>query len=232
MVYHILGSGGGSDVLRVNYEGTVRLFEAFASAGGRRFIGAGTCFEYGHQQAGQIHEDTPCTPIYDYAIAKARATETVLDRAARQGVEAALLRVFSPYGTMEDPQRLIPQLFRAARAESPLDMTPGEQVRDYTLVDDVAAAFVAAATAPLACPQRVFNVCSGIGHTVRQVADAVGGALGRPVPVRWGRLPYRPNEMMRLVGCPRRIQAELGWRALWSLEDGLRRSATAASRVA
>jgi nucleoside-diphosphate-sugar epimerase len=234
MVYHTLGSAAGAAVDAVNFHGTVRLCENFLAAGSRRFVAAGTCFEYGHHDAERITEDAPCRPVYDYAATKARATEAVLARAAAADAEAMVLRVFAPYGPLEDPKRVVPQLIEAARAGRRLELTPGMQVRDYVFVEDVAAAFVAAALHP-APPRRqgVYNVCTGVGHSLRELAAHVAAAACRPLVLDWGKVPYRPNEMMRLVGCNRRIADELGWRPAHDLGAGLRRTLAApAARAA
>src|SRR5262249_11699503 len=145
MVYHTPGSVGGEAVVEINHRGTVRLFEAFVRAGGRRFVSAGTCFEYGHTDAERIDETAACKPTYDYAIAKARGTEDTQRRAEATGVEALVLRVFAPYGSLEDPKRIVPLLLHCGRSGRSLDLSPGAQVRDYVLVEDVAEAFVVAA---------------------------------------------------------------------------------------
>jgi len=226
MVYHALGSTPTSAVEEVNLHATVRLLEAFLAAGGRRFITAGTCFEYGHQQTELLEETAACCPVYDYAIAKLKATEVILERSQAVAAEALVLRVFAPYGPHEDPRRVIPQLLATGLWPRRLALSPGEQVRDYVFVDDVARAFVPAAVQPdLARSQAVYNVCTGIGHSLHEVAAAVEQALGRRLDLGWGELPYRPNEMMRLVGANRRIAEDLGWAPARNLAEGLRNTA-------
>jgi nucleoside-diphosphate-sugar epimerase len=224
MAYHTLGSTSDQSMDAVNYEGTVRLMEAFLAKGGRRFVSAGTCFEYGHTELESIPEETPARPVYPYAAAKARATEAILDHGEVANSEALVLRVFAPYGPLEDAQRIVPQLLDAGRVGRRLELTPGRQVRDYVYVDDVAEAFVAAALQPaLPRKQAVYNVCTAAGSSLRQLAAHVEGALGRPLDLAWGKVPYRPDEMMRLVGCNRRIAEDLGWRPAHGLAAGLRR---------
>jgi nucleoside-diphosphate-sugar epimerase len=225
MVYHTLGSAGTADVDAVNRQGTISLFGAFMAAGGRRFVSAGTCFEYGHQPEAPVSEDAPCRPIYDYARAKAAAAEALLARGATAGIEALVLRVFAPYGPLEDPKRIVPQLLNAGLEGGQLELTEGQQVRDYVFVEEVSRAFLAAALHPRPPrAQAVYNVCTGVGHSLRQLAATAEQALGRPLPLSWGAVPYRPNEMMHLVGNPERMAAELGWRAGCPLAEGLRRT--------
>jgi nucleoside-diphosphate-sugar epimerase len=225
-VYHVLGSSGGTDVEAVNLQGTLRLLNAFLAAGGRRFIFAGTCFEYGHHDAELLDEATPPQPVYDYAICKLKATEAILARGKTSGTETLVLRLFSPFGPLEDPKRIVPQMVSAALGGNHLNLSPGEQVRDYIYVEDVARAFVTAAlTRRLRREQAIYNVCSAAGHSLRQLAGLMEVVLHRKLDPAWGKLSYRPREMMRLVGSNRRIQEDLGWTPSLTLNEGLRRTA-------
>jgi nucleoside-diphosphate-sugar epimerase len=227
MAYHQIGTPAGVDMDAVNLNATLQLHRAFSAGGGRRFVGAGTCFEYGHVDDEIVAEKTPCRPCYDYARAKARATAALLALGRETGTETLVLRVFAPYGPMEQPRRIIPQLVEAGLTSRRLGLSPGDQVRDYVYVDDVAEAFLAAALQPtLAADQAVYNVCSGVGYSLRQLAAAVSRAIGRKLDLQWGQSPYRPNEMMRLVGDNRQIRLDLGWQPSHSLHDGLIQTAS------
>lgn len=227
MAYHQIGTPAGANMGAVNLKATLQLHRAFCAWGGRRFVGAGTCFEYGHVDVDRIDEKTPCQPCYDYARAKAQATQALLTQGRESGTETLVLRVFAPYGPMEEHQRIIPQLVEAGLTGRRLGLSPGEQVRDYVYVDDVARAFVAAALQPsLAASPAVYNVCSAMGYSLRQLAAAVSRAIGRRLDLQWGQSPYRPNEMMRLVGDNRQIELDLGWQPSCSLQDGLIRTAS------
>jgi len=47
---------------------------------------------------------------------------------------------------------------------------------------------------------------------------------GRRVKLSRPFLPYRPNEILRLVGDHRRARRELGWRPAFTLIEGLSRT--------
>src|SRR5437899_3477578 len=53
-IYRPPGAATNTQLEQVTYRATMELFEAFVAVGGRRFITAGTCFEYGHQPRGPI----------------------------------------------------------------------------------------------------------------------------------------------------------------------------------
>jgi nucleoside-diphosphate-sugar epimerase len=222
MAYHTLGSAANEDIEQVNLHGTAALFEAFVAAGGRRFVSAGTFFEYGHHGQERLDESAVCRPIYDYAIAKAKATDMILARGEATGSEALVLRIFAPYGPLEKRDRIVPQLLLAGLTSSILDLTPGEQVRDYVFVEDVAQAFMSAAVQPaLRRRQAIYNVCTGVGQSLRQVSENVERTLNTKLSLNWGTKSYRPNEMMHMVGCNQRIAADLHWQPRFSLPQGL-----------
>jgi nucleoside-diphosphate-sugar epimerase len=127
------------------------------------------------------------------------------------------------YGPMEPPGRLVPSVVRHALAGRAIDLTPGDQLRDFVFVDDAVEAFVAAATTDAAVG-GTFNVCTGTPVTVRDVVHRVLQCTGSRSEARFGALSYRPTELAVLSGDPTRAAQVLGWRARVSLEDGLART--------
>src|SRR5262249_38827097 len=153
----------------------------------------------------------------------ARATAELLARGKSERRETLVLRIFSPYGPLEDSKRILPQLIEAGLTGRRLALTEGGQVRDFVFVEDVAEAFVNAALCPsLPQPQAIYNVCTGAGHSLRDVAEHVARVLARPLDLDWGALPYRPDEMMYLVGDNQKIRADLAWAPRYSLDEGMR----------
>jgi UDP-glucose 4-epimerase/UDP-arabinose 4-epimerase len=106
------------------------------------------------------------------------------------------------------------------------DTPDGTCLRDYIHVSDLAAAHVAALTVEL--PAGAFeavNVGTGRGRSVKEVVEAVGRALGKPVPHRIGA--RRAGDPPSLVADPEKAKALLGWTAQRSsleqiVEDALR----------
>jgi len=127
------------------------------------------------------------------------------------------------YGPMEPPSRLVPSVVRHALANRPIDLTPGEQTRDFVYVQDVADAFVVAATTDAAVG-GTFNICTGTAVSVRDVVLKVLECTQSRTDARFGALAYRPSELPVLSGDPTRAAQILGWRARVSLDDGLART--------
>jgi nucleoside-diphosphate-sugar epimerase len=135
------------------------------------------------------------------------------------------LRLFGVFGTRETPPRLVPYLISQLQKDRPVDLTPGEQVRDFLFEDDVAAAFLAAATAEGLKSGEAYNVCSSRPTRIRELAEMVADAMGKPRELlHWGERPYRSDEPMWLVGDNRRFrEAVTNWCPTISLQEGIHR---------
>jgi nucleoside-diphosphate-sugar epimerase len=206
-----------------------RLLPALGGVGARRFLHVGSCSEYAPAEPGRrVAEDHPLVPRSAYGAAKAAAALYGAALARDAGIPFVTLRLFGVYGVGEAPGRLVPYLLAKLGAGEQVDLTPGEQVRDLTYVDDVADALVRAAGSDGLVPYGAYNVCSGVGVTVREVALAVARALGAGQERLWfGARPYRADEDMWLVGDPSRFAAATGWRARVALEEGIARTIAA-----
>lgn len=192
-----------ADCLYWNVVAALKLAEQARLAGVRRFIVAGSCFEYGPAAAQyeRIPTDAPLRPSLSYPTSKAAASLAFGGFARETGIALQILRIFQVYGEGEQAGRLWPSLKRAALAGEDFAMTAGEQQRDFIEVGEVAKAFLAALAADDVQPgaPRVRHVASGRAQTLRGFAEfwwAHWGATGRLLP---GAVPYRTGEMMRLL---------------------------------
>ena len=226
VVFHLAAVGVVGEVGDVrelataNIDGTLAGLLA-AQRLGSRFLYCGSCFEYG-AGTGWTEQGLPA-PTTEYGASKAAGWLLANAFARRTGVEVISLRPFTMYGPMEPPGRLVPSVVRRALADQPIDLTPGEQARDFVYVGDVADAFLIAATRDAAVG-GTFNVCTGTAVTVRDVVRKVLECTKSRSEARFGALAYRQSELAVLSGDPTHAQEVLGWRARVSLEDGLART--------
>ena len=70
-------------------------------------------------------------------------------------------------------------------------------------------------------PGRVYNVCSGVALAIREVLDRLLARARVPIRVTVDPARYRPHDVPIVVGDPRRIREELGWKAEIPLERTL-----------
>lgn len=197
-------------------EATLRLLRAFAAAGGRRAVLAGTCAEYAWTDETTCVEGvTPLEPATLYGAAK-HGLRGVAEAHARQaGYALAWGRIFFVFGPHEDPRRLGGSIGSSLAAGRPARTSPGDQIRDFLYAPELAEAFVALLASDVQGP---VNVASGRPIPMRDLITALGDASGRPDLVELGARPANPNEPSSLTADVTRLRDEVGWSPTRTLE--------------
>lgn len=213
----------------VNVGGTIRLLEVMAPSDVNVLVFASTGSIYGTPERQPMGEHLPDAPPHPYAASK-QAAESAIEWQARCGpVGAVALRLFNvAAGADPDATRIVPRVLAAATGQAPsLEVNgDGSAVRDFLHLDDAAQAFVAALDShPEVGQFRRYNIGSGVGASVLDVAAAAERTTGRQI-----RVVHRPPvpEPQALVCDPTRAAAELGWKPRRSDLDTIVRDAWAA----
>jgi UDP-glucose 4-epimerase len=230
-VYHLAGppSVVGSFAEPARYQqihagGTALVLERCIAARVARLVYVSSAEVYGVAH-GVVAEAHPREPRSPYGGAKLAAEIVLESCAAAGGVQATILRPFSVYGPGAAPRSLIAGLVAAAVRGEPLRVADPTPVRDYCFVSDAAEAIVRGGGRD-GLAARAFNIASGRGTSVEQVARAVLRAAGRGDLEVLAGAPDRPAAAMThaLIGDPARARDELGVRAEVALDDGLART--------
>jgi len=186
-----------------NVFASCKLVQQAALVGIKKFLIAGTCFEYGSAANGQdfVHPGSDCRPVTSYPISKAAATVSFLGLARDLGLQMRIMRIFQVFGEGEAPNRFWPSLRIAAQGGQDFAMTSGTQIRDFINVEDVATKFLYSldfSSVELGKPQ-ITNVGTGRAQTLLEFATfwwSHWRATGRLMP---GEIGLRQGELNRLV---------------------------------
>ncbi len=196
------------------------LLRAFAEAGGRRAVLAGSCAEYAWVGDGRLGEDlTPCVPATLYGVAKNATREVAEAYAMTTGLSLGWGRIFFVYGPGEKSGRLVSGAIAALRAGEVFPATEGSQRRDFLHVADVAGAFAAFLDGDV---HGAVNIGSGAATTIRSMLSHIGDLLGRPDLVQFGARPMPANEAPSIEACVERLRQEVGYTPRFDLAEGLR----------
>lgn len=193
------------------------LLRVIADVSCRRFLAVGTCFEY-DLRGDRLSETTPLRPRELYGTCKKSLFDVAQHFSALTGVSVVAPRVFYSYGPFEDRRKLVPSIVLSLLRGEAARVTPGEQVRDYLHVEDVASAIWRVAASDLT---GGVNIASGEPVTVADIATRIGRVLGKPELVRLGAIPYRPGEPMRITADATLLRGHLGWSPRFDLDRGL-----------
>ncbi len=205
----------------VNVAGIDNLLDALKATPDVRVVYTGSAAQYG--EGDRLKEATPEKPTTLLGASKAAAGILLHTYGRLFGMQTIELRLFTPYGPMERPQRLLPHTILSALRKQPVRLGNGRQERDYLYIDDVVAAVHAALVAPVASGS-VFNVCSGIPTSVRALVTETLHLMGNPVTAEFDALPTRSDEIWKLSGDSTQAQKALNWSPRVSMVEGLNRS--------
>ena len=190
-----------------------QLVEAMAAHGVTRLVNTGTSWQH--------FENSSYSPVNLYAATK-QAFEAIL----HYYVETVRLRVislklFDTYGPADPRPKLFALLRNVAREQTPLAMSPGEQLIDLVYIDDAIDAFIVAGERLLAGKvndQESYAVSSGRQVRLKDLVEIYGGIVGKKLPIAWGGRPYREREVMVPWN---RGEALPGWHPRVALEEGI-----------
>ena len=193
------------------------LLHAFHDGGGRYALGLGTCVEYAPQDGALDEATAIVAPETLYAQCKDDFHRWAQTFAQDSGLVFGWARIFFPIGLDEPPQRLVASVARHLIAGTPAPCSNGAGVRDFLDVRDTGAAVAAIA---LAEGHGIYNVGSGQGVTIAQVARRLGELAGKPALVEIGALPDRPGDPPSLVARVERLAAT-GFHRVHNLDQTL-----------
>lgn len=106
-----------------------------------------------------------------------------------------------------------------------IDLTLGEQKRDFVYIEDVVKAFlkIIARSEELDKGFYEFQVCSEREITIKDLVLMLKNIIGNSKTLlNFGAVPYRENEVMVSSADASEVR-KLGWSAEYTLEDGLRK---------
>lgn len=134
-----------------------------------------------------------------------------------------LQNVYGPGQSLRNPYTGVLSIFcQQAMAGRTLEIyEDGEIYRDFVFVDDVVAAFVAAAITPEA-GGGIFNVGSGQATSILEAADMILEDLGLQNQGRRISGAYRAGDIRHAVANVQRAGAILGWSARTPFREGVR----------
>jgi UDP-glucose 4-epimerase len=215
-----------------NVTGTVSVLRAMADAGVDNIVFSSSAATFGTPDVDLVTEETATNPESPYGETKLIGEWLLRDQGTATGLRHTSLRYFNVVGsgTTEvydtSPHNLFPLVLealiegRTPRINGDDYATPdGTCVRDYIHVADLAASHVAAAEAlrdarPL---ERVYNLGSGDGLSVRQIMDAMARVTG--VAFDPEIHPRRPGDPARIVASGELAARDLDWRMRHTVDD-------------
>lgn len=211
-----------------NIAGTWYLLEACRrSPKVKQIVVASSDKAYGDQLNLPYREDTPLQGQHPYDVSKSCADLIAKMYAVSYDLPVVITRCGNFYGGGDlNWNRIIPGTIRSImRGQNPIIRSNGEYVRDYFYVEDGAAVYMLLAEQLAANPGlrgEAFNFSNEIQLTVRQIVDKILALMD--VDLQPNVLNETNNEILHQYLSAEKARTQLGWRPLFTLEQGLLRT--------
>lgn len=171
-----------------------------------------------------INIDTCLPPnTSNYARSKSQFLAQGSALAQQRGIPFTNVRMQQLYGPGDDAGKFTTRLIHdMARGVPEIDLTPGDQLRDFIYIDDAVRGIAAIANDRDASilGYLEFDLGTGVAVPLKQFALLVREISGAKTALNFGAVEYRANEPMSCVAAPEKLIA-LGWRAEIELRHGI-----------
>ncbi len=201
-----------------NVFATQRLLEASRESGIRKFIYASSSSVYGDTDDLPMHEGSRTQPVSPYGVTKLAAEHLAWLYWKNYAVPTVALRYFTVYGPRQRPDMAFHRFARAVIEERDITLYgDGSQSRDFTYVDDIVAANLAAAQSEL-CGE-VYNIGGGSRIAINEVIATIGRIVGKQPRVN--RLEVQKGDVRHTAADISRAGQAFGYKPRIDIEKGL-----------
>jgi nucleoside-diphosphate-sugar epimerase len=210
----------------INITGTLHVLEAARQQQVKRVVFSSSSSVYGNTLVLPKHEDIPVYPLSPYATHKVSGEFYCHIYYTIYNLETVCLRYFNVFGPRQDPYShyaaVIPRFISAFQTgEQPTIYGDGEQSRDFTYVDNVVSANIAAATAPNVAGE-IINIACGQRITINGLAHKIGNLLKKDVQPQYD--PPRPGDVKHSLADISKAKKLLNYSDLVDLDTGLQKT--------
>ncbi len=209
--------------IRVNVEGTFSVLRAAGEVGAGILVFASSGALYPSKDAPLSEDLEAIEPCDVYGLTKAWGEQACRWHAKACAGPCAVVRLFNTYGPYETNPHLIPHIVELIKqGAQAIQLGNTHTKRDYVYVEDVAEALVA-----IGCSAHegfeIFNVGTGFQYSAADIVAVIGKLLGRPFTIQIDPARVRAVDKVSQLADTRKTQEKVGWRAVHSLEEGLRK---------
>jgi UDP-glucuronate 4-epimerase len=228
-VYHLAAEPGvrsswGSRFERYaqnNVIATQRLLEALRLTPETRLVYASSSSIYGRVESLPTREDVTPRPLSPYGVTKLSAEHLCHLYCENYGLKTVSLRYFTVFGPRQRPDMAFNIFCRAALAGQPITVYgDGTQTRDFTYVEDITTATLAAGTVSTVEFGQAYNVGGGLRTSVREALDTIADLTGCPLDIQY--LDWEHGDVHDTGADTTRARQDLGFEPRVQLDAGLK----------
>ncbi len=205
-----------------NILATQMLLESSVKHRVKKFVYASSSSVYGDTRDLPMKETARVSPVSPYGASKLAGEHLLYIYQKNYGVNTVGLRFFTVYGPRQRPDMAFHKFLEAAFLERPIKVFgSGEQTRDFTYIDDVVKAIMAAAE--LDEPGLIFNIGRGKRLVLNEALEVLESVAG--CSLRIERIEKQKGDMKDTFADVSLARKYLNFEPETDLAEGLKREA-------
>ncbi len=206
--------------IRNNIQNTQALLEAARECGLAKFINASSSSVYGLTPDLPMKESSPVAPLSPYGVTKLAGEQLCTLYHRNYGLPVVSLRFFTVYGPGQRPDMAFHRFFKSILEGGEVTVFgDGRQTRDFTYVDDIVAACLAALSSGR--DGEVYNIGGGHRERLSDVFPLLEDICRRPVRRR--SADQQKGDVPDTQALIDKAGRDLGYSPRTALRDGLSR---------
>lgn len=204
-----------AEMVAVNVELPLRLLERGVLGGCSLFVNTDTYFS---------------KPIFDYPHMRPYIQSKLdllnwlqLYTNSKFGIKVINARLEHVYGPGDGGHKFVPFVLSKLLVHEPIDLTPGEQMRDFIYIQDVVSGYLTLINSASCLPTGVTEIQVGTGTaiSVKTFVETAKELSGSRSELKFGALSYRDREIMNSFADTRVLNA-IGWLPRFTLLEGIK----------
>ncbi|MDP2420242.1 NAD(P)-dependent oxidoreductase [Sediminibacterium sp.] len=205
------------ELIKTNILYLAKILNAISETGLKLFINTGTFAEY-------YYGDDVLEPAYFYAATKTASRSLVDYYSKAFNFKQATVVPYTIYGENDTQKKIIDIILDSTVINSPIDLTPGNQVLDFIHIDDVIDFYLLLIQFENRLEKKSnFKLGTGSGHSIKQVAQIIENISGRNTNINWGGKPYRKTDVMYAIADIDLQKKMFNWEPKITLNEGIRK---------
>lgn len=208
------------EAIETNINSTLNVLEACREYD-VSLIYPSSCEIYGDSNT-PINEDFPIKPPNPYATSKAAADRICYTYFKTYGLDVKIVRLFNPYGTNQQLNKIIPTFYFQAIKNEPITIFGnGSDTRDYVYVDDIVNGLWL--SRKLSSGEAI-NLATGKATTNLEVANLIIELTDRSSEIRFVDYPKIFGNIKNQVGSYKKAKKLIGWEPRIDLREGVKKT--------
>ncbi len=206
---------------KTNFLDVKKLIKECAGLNIERYVHIGTISEFGKQK-NKIYEGLKEKAYDNYSLSKLNFTHYLKFNHNKKEVPYTLLRLFPVYGPLENNKKLFPYIIKSLSKNSEVNLTSGNQIRNYTYVDDMNIAIIKCLET-----KKTINKSLIIGneksYTLKKIVNKILEVMNKEKSlIKWNNIK-RKDQNINFIPLLKKTKNLIKWKSKISLEVGIKK---------